>query len=82
MYTVKEVCTIHVHANSRFLDTKANDRVLLFLVDKSFQHTEGLGDGTLKQLKKIKLIYSNMCDYQYHVHNHTLSFSLSLHQNV
>ena len=50
------LATIHL----RFLDTEANDRVLLFLIDKGLQHTKRLGDCALKQLKED----SNMCDYQ------------------
>ena len=46
------IILLYIHVYSHFLDTEANDRVLLFLVDKGLQHTEGLRDGALKQLKR------------------------------
>ena len=52
MYTVKYKKNHAIHIHSHFLDTKASNRVLLLLVDKGLQHTKGLGDGALKQLKK------------------------------
>ena len=47
---------MYICVYSHFLDAKANDRVLLFLVDKGLQHTKGLRDSALKQLKKIVII--------------------------
>jgi hypothetical protein len=52
---------MHVHEHSRFLDAKANDRVLLFLIDKGLQHIEGLRDSALKQLKKTAICVINNC---------------------
>ena len=44
--------TLYICVYSRFLDPKANDRVLLFLVDKRLQNTKGLRDGALEKLKE------------------------------
>ena len=77
----KSTCALYVTVHLHFLDSKANDRVLLFIVDKGFQHIKGLGNRALEQLKED----GNMCDYQplaymQYVHNHALpalSFSFS-----
>lgn len=42
---------VSLHVHSRFFDSKANDRIILFLVDKSLQHTQRMGDCALKQLQ-------------------------------